>query len=461
MIKTARQAFGLALFALLVVGCAKSKFTQPPVQGTTQVTASNGKSYYVSDQSGADANTGLSVGLPFKQLSKAASVAEAGDTVFVMNGTYTSTSGPVLTITKPGAADKYITYKAYPGHSPKISASGNVWNAVSINGSYTVLEGLDLQGDNANLTYADAYAAFTASVGGAAAQAKFNTNGITIGGPAAESKLPNHVIIRNCKVHDFPGGGISSIQADYTTIEGNTVYNNAWYMMYGGSGISILTPVNSDAPDVTKYKNIVRNNIVYGNKTTVPWISANPARLSDGNGIILDINVYPYNQPTVLDKPYTGRTLVENNVSFNNGGSGIHSYKADHVDIINNTAYGNGTIVGYPDIYAGSATDVKIMNNIMYARTGGKCNAAPSVGATVTYNYNIYYNGTVAVQGANDKVMNPQFVNASIDGAVANFSLTGGSPAIDAGTQSLFAAKDIKGVTRPKGGGVDCGAYEY
>ncbi len=461
MNKSITPAFYFILFSLLIVGCAKSKITQPPVQVATPVVTNTAKSYYVSDLTGSDANTGLSGSLPFKQLSKAALVAEPGDTVFVMNGTYASTSGPVLTTTKSGTADKYITYKAYPGHTPKIFASGNVWNAVSINGSYTVLEGIDLQGDNASLTYADAYAAFTASVGGAAAQAKFNTNGISIGGPAAESKLPHHVIIRNCKVHDFPGGGISSIQADYTTIEGNTVYNNAWYMMYGGSGISILNPINSDAPDVAKYKNIVRSNIVYGNKTTIPWISANPVRLSDGNGIILDINQYPYNQPTVLDKPYTGRTLVENNVSFNNGGSGIHSYRADHVDIINNTAYGNGTIVGYPDIYAGSATDVKIINNIMYARTGGKCNAMPSTGTTVTYNYNIYYNGTVAVQGANDKVMNPQFVNASIDGAVANFALSAGSPAIDAGTSTLFSARDIKGVARPKGAAVDCGAYEF
>jgi len=461
MDKKLKSLLSIVFIGLVLPGCAKSTFTKPPTQSTTPTTPTtpaSGKSYFVAEATGADVNTGLSISQAFKQLSKAASVAEPGDTVFVLNGTYASTAGPVLNITKSGLPDKYITYKVYPGNTPKIFASGNVWNAVSINGSYTVLEGLELQGDNASLTYADAYAAFTASVGGAAPQAKFNTNGISIGGPGTESKLPHHVVIRNCKVHDFPGGGISSIQADYTTIEGNTVYNNAWYMMYGGSGISILTPVNSDAADLNKYKNIVRGNFVYGNKTTVPWIGANPARLSDGNGIILDVNQTGY---TGTGAAYAGRTLVENNVSFNNGGSGIHSFKADHVDIINNTAYGNGTVVGYADIFAGSATDVKIINNIMYARTGGKCTSAPSAGTTVTFNYNIYYNGTVAVQGANDKVMNPQFVNASTDGTVANFSLMAGSPAIDAGTQTIFAAKDIKGVVRPKGSGVDCGAYEY
>jgi hypothetical protein len=379
-----------------------------------------------------------------------------------MNGTFSTPSTTFLNITKSGTASKYITVKAYPGHLPKVIISGDVWNGVIINGSYIIFEGIELQGDNTNLTYTGAFASYTdAKANGVTiAHAKYNTNAISIGGPAAESKQPNHVVIRNCKVHDFPGGGISSIQADYTTIEGNTIYNNAWYMMYGGSGISILCPINSDAPDVTKYKNIVRNNICYGNKTTIPWIAT--GNLSDGNGIIIDINVYPYNQPTVLNKPYTGRTLVENNVSYNNGGSGIHSYLSDHVDMINNTAFGNGTVMNtYADMFGNRSNDTKIMNNVIYSRTGGKCNSAPTSGYSTVYNYNIYFNGTVGFQGANDKVLNPMFVNGSIDPLVANFNLSAGSPAIDAGTSVIFSAKDIKGVARPKGSGVDCGAYEF
>jgi hypothetical protein len=184
--------------------------------------------------------------------------------------------------------------------------------------------------------------------------------------------------------------------------------------------------------------------------------------LSDGNGIIIDINVYPYNSPTILDKPYTGRTLVENNVSYNNGGSGIHSYLADHVDIINNTVYGNGYMVNYPDMFGNRSRDTKIMNNIIYSdRPGGKCNSAPTAGYTTVYNYNIYYNGTVGFSGANDKTLNPMLVNPSINPLVANFALTAGSPAIDAGTQTIFSAKDKNGVARPKGAGVDCGAFEF
>ncbi|MBC7934045.1 MAG: right-handed parallel beta-helix repeat-containing protein [Rhizobacter sp.] len=456
--KISYPLFLVVFVTLAMAGCKKTKDFIDPAKILPPV-ITKGIAYYVSDLVGADVNNGFTITSPFKTIATAYNKVAPGDTVFLMNGTYTPAGSSILNVTKSGTASKYITFKNYPGHTPKLYCSGAVWNAVVINGSYIIFEGIELQGDNAKLDSASAFIAYSAALGGGASNPQYNTNAISIGGPNTESKFPHHVVIRNCKVHDFPGGGISSIQADYTTIEGNTVYNNAWYMMYAGSGISILNPSNSDGPDVAKYKNFVRNNICYNNKTLIPWISLVPARLSDGNGIILDVNQYPYGGSAASNKPYTGRTLVENNVSFNNGGSGIHSYRADHVDIINNTAYNNGTKVGYADIYAGSATDVKIINNIMYARNGGKCNSAPSSGTVVTYSNNIYFNGTY-FNGTNDKVLNPLFVNLSTDGAVANFSLSPASPAIDGGTSTIFSVRDIKGVARPLGAAVDCGAYE-
>ncbi len=418
--------------------------------------------YYVS-ATGVNTNDGKSTTTPFLTIQKAADLTVAGDTVFVMNGTYASTSGTVLNITRSGTATGYITYKAMPGHSPKITASGNAWNAVSINGSYVVVEGIELEGNNANLTYEGALAAYQAQVAGGPARATYNTNAISIGGPGAESKRPHHVTIRNCRVHDFPGGGISSIQADYTTIENNLVYNNAWYMVYAGSGISILTPFNSDK--LTVYKNVVRNNRCFTNKTTIPWISLK--RLSDGNGIILDVNQHAYDNQSgtssTPDEAYTGRTLVENNLCVNNGGSGIHAFKADHVDIINNTAYQNATVMtDYANIYANDCADVNIINNIMYAADGKKCNSNTKL-VNVLYDYNIYFNGTVAVKGPNDLVADPKFVNPSTDIATANFTLRPTSPAIDQGstTPGQFSLTDLVGHSRTLGTRPDRGAYEF
>ena len=412
--------------------------------------------FYVSP-SGNDNNTGRAVSTPFLTLQRGADFASFGDTVFVLNGTYHSTNGPLMNITRSGDALGYITFKAYEGHKPKITASGNTWNAIIINGSYVVIDGFELEGNNANITYDQALAAYNSHINGGAPQANFNTNAISIGGPRTETRFPHHVTIRNCKVHDFPGGGISSIQADYTTIENNIVYNNAWYMMYGGSGISILNPFNSD--QFTGYKNFVRNNICNTNKTTIPWVSIRA--LSDGNGIIIDVNQYPYGG-VAGDPPYNARTLVENNISVNNGGSGIHTFKADHVDMINNTVYNNGYVVNYPGLFSNNCKDVNLINNIIYARTGGDCNSLPK-NATEVYANNIYFNGNVKKTGVGDVVADPKFVNLSTDLLLGNFKLQATSPAIDQDSNlaGQYSLKDILGVTRPQGLKPDRGAYEY
>ena len=442
------------------VGCKDSNNTIDPTitqkKDSTNIPPKiKGKCIYVS-ATGSDSNTGLSINSPYKLINTGINAAVAGDTVYVMNGTYTNT----VSTSKSGLPNGYILIKAYPGHAPKIYIYGEQWNAFLINGSYIVVDGIEIQGDNANLNYTDAMAAYNGALNNGIYQGKYNTNGLTIGGSGTSSKFPHHVIVRNCKIHDFPGAGLNACQADYITFENNICYNNAWYMMYGGSGISILCPFNSDAGNPNVYKNIVQNNICYGNFIQIPALKDN-GRITDGNGIIIDVNQNGYSGTTDgMYGKYNGRTLVTNNVSFNNGGSGIHAYKADHVDIINNTTYGNGTKTGYANIFAGSSTDVRIINNIMYARNGGSCNSAPAAGTVVTFSYNIYYNGTVNVTGANDKTADPQFVNPSIDGAVANFSLNPGSPAINYGYNGFAPKFDILGVARPKGSAADCGAYE-
>jgi hypothetical protein len=234
------------ILLILFSSCSKSSggsVTPTPTPTPTPAPAT-GKSYYVS-VSGSDGNTGTSVSAPLQTITAGNNKVAAGDTVFIMNGTYTQ----AINVTKSGTDIANITFKAYPGHSPKIYISGEIWNAFTINGNYIVLDGIELYGDNANITYAEAYAAFNLAVAGGTPQGKYNTNGINIGGSGTQSKFPHHVVISNCKVHDFPGGGISSIQADYTTIEGNAVYNNAWYMMYGGSGISIPTAMRQMLPN--------------------------------------------------------------------------------------------------------------------------------------------------------------------------------------------------------------------
>ena len=439
-----------------VVADIPDDLQQPDIAGPQP---GNGTDYYVSSTLGDDNNAGTTVEKPFRSIAKAADVAKPGDKVNIMNGTYTSKSGPILNL-KPqhsGTEGNYITYRAYNGHKPVIYASDNVWNAVQINASYIIVDGLELKGDNENLTYAAAKKAYDdAKAGTASPQGKYNTNALTIGGSKKDSQLPHHVVVRNCVAHDFPGAGLNAIQADYIRLENNVVYNTSWYTMYATSGMSILCPYNSDNNE--GYKIVIRNNICYNNRTTVPW--TNTGDLSDGNGIIIDVNNKSYDGGVVeTNEPYRARTLVQNNVCYNNGGSGIHAFEANHVDIVNNTAYKNAQVMtSYGNIFASYAEDVYILNNIIYA-DGGNC-TTNNRNQRVVYDYNVYFNGTVAVPGRYDKTVDPKFKKASVDPSEADFRVDDNSPAIDLGIKAKSPAKDIEGTIRPKGAGIDCGAYE-
>ena len=58
----------------------------------------NATNYYVSSASGNNGFSGLSLSSPKQTIQAAADLTFPGDTVFIMNGTYNSTSGPVLTL---------------------------------------------------------------------------------------------------------------------------------------------------------------------------------------------------------------------------------------------------------------------------------------------------------------------------------------------------------------------------
>lgn len=420
--------------------------------------------YYVSALTGSDSNDGMTASSAFRTIQKAADLTNPGDFVYIMNGEYSETKvlfsihASVLYISRSGTANATITYKNYPGHQPKIAGVNCRWNCVRIRANYIRFEGIELEGPNQQITYEEARAMYDYYVTTPSANRDWkvigtmNTNGISLGDELVSSAPWHHIEVRNCVVHDFQGGGIGGSDCDYITIENNVVYNNSWHCMYATSGISLLHSRNADS-NTSIYKNFVRGNNCYNNKTLIPWAGRDV--LSDGNGIIIDSN---NNFDVEGEIPYSGKTLVENNISYNNGGSGIHAYNSNNVDIINNTAYNNGTVVGYPEIYGQDGIHVNIYNNIMYARTGGACNS--SAGGT-TYDYNIYFNGPASRQGANDMVADPKFVKRTFDGT-ADFKLRNTSTAINSGTNTTgkFSPVDINGVARPVGAKPDRGAHE-
>ncbi|MDU0206357.1 right-handed parallel beta-helix repeat-containing protein [Paenibacillus sp. MAH-36] len=194
---------------------------------------------------------------------------------------------------------------AYPGHRPKLKAI-DAWNHIVVNASYIRIEGFEIEGANTNLTLSDGKARYNHFVQNKPTNSidwnyvhKTQTNGIYMKPEAGSTSYPHHIIVKNNIVHDVPGGGISASDADYLTIENNTVYNNSWYTLYATSGISILTPKNTDSY-ITSYRNIIRNNRVYNNKTLDKWEKTQD--YSDGNGIIIDSTK---NAPAYIGKTVT------------------------------------------------------------------------------------------------------------------------------------------------------------
>jgi parallel beta-helix repeat protein len=120
-----------------------------------------------------------------------------------------------------------------------------------------------------------------------------------------------------------------------------------------GDKTHILAPVFREWVNViSSEKEWDEKNICYSNELHVATGAESGGSgntLTDGNGIIIDSMRDSRKNALIkhqLDKngpkePYRGRTLIENNLVYNNGGRGVHVFRSEKVDVINNTCYGN------------------------------------------------------------------------------------------------------------------------
>ena len=429
---------------------------------------------------GNDSNDGKSPEKAFRSLQKAADLVQPGDVVLVGNGTYTNDDksngsaterGPVLNITRSGTSAAWITWKARPGHHPDVHPMG--WCGIQISGSYNVIDGLTVIGNN------DAIVLLKAQEDGKkpTPDPYFNTNGIFFNGRVNKpDEKPHHLIVRHCTVGKCAGGGIIGIEIDYLTIEDCRVYENGWFMRYGGSGISTLN--NWAFDDAPGYHVVIQRNFVWNNKTLVPWEKI--GKLSDGNGILLDVTDQERNgatnpnadaivspsasqTATVPPKPkrpeWKGRALIANNLSCYNGGSGIHTFRTKHVDIINNTTYWNGQIVGYQELFPNNSEDIVILNNIIVPRPGGKV-TSNNKNTAIRWDYNVYPVAQDVFTGPHDIVADPGFIDVQPDPAKGNFRLTRNSRALNSASNDVPQAYDILGKPRSTSTVSDRGAFE-
>jgi hypothetical protein len=398
--------------------------------------------YYVSG-TGADQNDGLSRATAFRTIQKAADLTKPGDTVLIMDGTYTNSwpGGPVVELKNSGTEDAWITFKAAPDQHPVLSFTGEQ-GIYSKNASYIEINGLTIIGCNATTTLDYAMAHKDQE------DPRCDGSGIFLDGRGQGSNLPHHYRILNNSVSECGGGGIGACEADELDIERNHVFDNSWYTRWGTSGISVC--VMRDANRRIGYRTIIRGNIVYNNHTLVPCVQSHD--LSDGNGIIIDSN---------NETHYSGRTLVANNLCVHNGGSGIHTFHSAHVDIVNNTTWHNSQKLDYGEIFANGSSDVNIVNNICVAEDGKPMNSDWNHNQKITYDHNLMFGGKPPVVKGNHTLnVDPLFVEPGPDFAKADFHLQPNSPAhrailVDSSTPPLL----LTGAPRDFSGAIDLGMY--
>jgi hypothetical protein len=355
------------------------------------------KSFYVSSTNGNDQSNGTDQNSPFASLQKAADVAEAGDTVYVMAGNY-SNSDPgqnVLTINKSGTAGAPITFKAFDfNNKPVIKVRNYV--GIEVAGSYINLDGLIVEGNAKEFSSmsVEQVDALQKSQGRFTSPITSGT-GIAIGG-FYRNTSPHHVNITN------------SIVKDNITIENNEVSGNSFYSTYNTSGISLYQNNNSDGNNGLKI--IVRGNLVHNNQNLIKDFNhfreedlyhPDPAlrpKITDGNGIIIDdaartkvIQSVDGGQSAQSLSAYQGKTLIENNKVYDNGARGIEAFNSANVEIKNNTLannlltpgiWGENVTVNSTDVAKAKGADqgVTTTNNNIVSRSAilDLINTAPS-----------------------------------------------------------------------------------
>ena len=464
--------------------------------------------FYVSNELGSDGNDGSETS-PFQTINRAISEVEAGGTVYVMEGTYRNqnygtvdvsnyinmNNPHVVTINKSGTAGVYITLKNYPGHTPIIQFDGRGGIVISNDMNYIIVEGFEVVGPAASITYAEAYANREYKVLAASDpdddinynHTYFSGKGIW-GGYGAH----HHIIVRNNIVHDTAGSGIRFNDSDHITIEYNEVYNTTWWTSSASSAVVFAeTIASTEADNGTDVKMVMRGNLVYNNWNRIPFYvtqlpdnsgNTNPNygtatynNILDGQGLYV----------TRSDDNYYGTFLFENNVCVNNGKNGINfdnSLGASAI-IQNNTFYYNGVHEIIQDISvangnpghrgqkvggvkANKVQNVTVANNIVVTRDNlFSAIELPNISGSKLVLNNIFLNGKLPsddsgvpynfISCCNLIDVDPLFtevpssVNGAIDISQANFELTENSPAINAGDSAYSPLDDFLGNPRP------------
>ena len=389
--------------------------------------------YYVA-QNGNDSGAG-SMSAPWATLQHAADSVQAGDQVLVLPGAYAG-----FYLDRSGAPGSEITFKAQPGVTIT-SENAETPDGINLEGaSYVTIEG-------------------------------FTVNGMERAGLRAV--LGDHVTLRNNQAGANGRWGILTGFVEDLLIEGNRTSGSL--VEHG-----IYVSNSADRP-------IIRHNIVWNNARNGIHINGDAEQGGDGiiSGAVVEANTIYSNGAdggSGINCDGVQDSLLVNNLIYDARASGISLYRIDGGGpssgnlVINNTVVVASTGRWALNIQDESS-DNKVFNNIFFNShpARGAINlCGPGCEAGFESDYNVVLDRFTAnddslltlaawrgATGQDSHSITCEQSAVFVDAAANDYRVTEASAARDVGTSVNAPLSDLAGNTRPAGGAVDIGAFEY
>ncbi len=438
----------------LLFSCALLLLSLP--LSATQMIHAAGNTYYVAPE-GNDAYPGT-FSQPWRTIQKAASTAQAGDTVYIRGGVYHEK----VIVRHSGAPGVPITFQSYPGETAVIDVSG-IPMANYHEGGFTISEKDHIR--VIGLRVINSTSTGNGGFGIVCYRARF----VTIRDNSTYNTYRSGIIVRSCSNVVVDGNEIEAANnggnQEMLAISGSTsvtVTNN--HVHHGG-------PTSSGGEGISVY-NASRNVLVKGNHVHhAPragiYINAYQGNL---NAVVVEGNRVHDNQRSgiAIEAEIGGYTasnvIVTNNLVYRNGTSGIllgnwGNGTLQNIWIVNNTVVENGIGAGGGGIalWNTRARKVIVRNNLLSQNVQFTIhlNGTPATETTITHNLiDDFRNLNGETRGTNYVIGEPYFVNPS----QGDFCLLPDSPAINAGTLLNAPGYDFHNTARDQ---IDIGACEY
>jgi parallel beta-helix repeat protein len=431
---------------------------------------SNAFIYYVDPiHAGSNTNSGL-LGSPWATIQKAASTAQAGDTVYVGAGSYSEK----ITFANSGTSDALITFIGVGSVTIQEPANTTVWSGtLNLNTkSYIRIQNFSIQNAYWFGIYVEAC---------------------------------DHIYVENNKTYNTGASGISVWHSSYIYAGYNTVQKACYQSLSTGSqecitfsGVSNFEIHHNEVFEsggstnggegINTKENCaygkVYNNLVHDLIRLGIYADCWDKDLHDVQ--IYNNRVFKCSDGIVVSSENGGTASeidIYNNLTYINDNFGIiiSNYDVDgprkNINIMNNTVYNNGfgdnntAWGGGIIIYSKNVSNISIFNNIVALNDAMQISDTTGVVYAATINENLIYgyrglHWTNEVKGTNAIEANPLFVD--VDGAdnIANnaddnLNVLASSTAINQGTNTGAPAFDFNDYKRPAEGVVDIGAYEW